>query len=197
MGTPLSRRGFIRGATVAALAAPLSQGVTTASASPQPHDAQSTGRLLMFKKWNYGPTPLADYKTYVDEIAGDGFNAMKVHLPWAKVVSRSDLDGPGSADDATYLKQASESFAHGATVLCVANWGNLATLQARRSLFRTIADKCLAAEPIALDKQIRVPVSVQRMLTSGSKPDQTTYDSLSRTGEKRIRVPLIDDLTHS
>lgn len=463
MGTPLSRRGFIRGATVAALAAPLSQGVTTASASPQPHDAQSTGRLLMFKKWNYGPTPLADYKTYVDEIAGDGFNAMKVHLPWAKVVSRSgsvdytlfdqqvdyilskglrcaigidllrdfadgqdailsaddlmvdpvgrvniwpanqnlsqfapasrtavaraaefvndvtdryhrragdgiafyestlsqyaeseywngvydsktntyvaghydysttavnrfrswlekrygsigdlnsswgagyssfgevqaptdflgeagkdwylyrhdmlakalnrfgaavhdvsselrhsvrfgstydtaapwrgtilfpqlarhadavhvddapkynhpfamdllgsslpsrvwtgnEVDGPGSADDATYLKQASESFAHGATVLCVANWGNLATLQARRSLFRTIADECLAAEPIELDKQIRVPVSAQRMLTSGSKPDQTTYDSLSRTGEKRIRVPLIDDLTHS
>ncbi|MFE2500046.1 beta-galactosidase [Streptomyces scopuliridis] len=134
-----------------------------------------------------------DAPTYNHPFAMDLLGSSLPSCTW----TGNEIDGPGSADDATYLKQAAESFAHGATVLCVANWGNLATLQARRSLFQTIAAEYLNAKPIALDPGLEVPVSAQELLATGSKPDQSTYDSLSGTGVKRIKVPLVDDLTRT
>lgn len=110
-----------------------------------------------------------------------------------KVWTGNELDGPTSADDATYLQQATESFRHGATVVNVANW-DLASLTARRGLFQSIA-ALLDSEPIPLDRQLQVPVSATTVLESGSQADQQLYNQLSTDGAKRIRVPLADDLT--
>jgi hypothetical protein len=82
----ISRRSFLQGVAgvAAAVGLPQLQG--------RGHQLAADGdRELMFNKWNFGPTPLDEFKSYVDEAASCGFTSIKVHVPWAKVVSRAGI----------------------------------------------------------------------------------------------------------
>ncbi|GAT88811.1 hypothetical protein J2T10_003985 [Paenarthrobacter nicotinovorans] len=106
----------------------------------------------------------------------------------------NEIDGPKVADDATYHRQATESFQHGGTIVNVANW-DITSLRARRALFQSIASEQLGADPLPKTNQIVVPVSAAQELANGnSNGFQAIYNQLSENGTKRVRVPLENDL---
>ena len=41
-----------------------------------------TQRYFIFRIWNFKILSLAEFKSIVDTVAADGFNAIKVHIPW-------------------------------------------------------------------------------------------------------------------
>ena len=41
-----------------------------------------TERYFIFRIWNFRILSLSEFKTIVDTVAADGFNAIKVHIPW-------------------------------------------------------------------------------------------------------------------
>ncbi len=44
-----------------------------------------TERYFIFRIWNFTPRSLSTFKTVVDTVTADGFNAIKVHIPWHRV----------------------------------------------------------------------------------------------------------------
>ena len=49
----------------------------------EPLDIQE--RYFIFRVWNFEIQTLSDFKATVDSVAADGFNAIKVHIPWHHV----------------------------------------------------------------------------------------------------------------
>ena len=43
---------------------------------------QITDRYFIFRIWNFQILSLSEFKSIVDTVAADGFNAIKVHIPW-------------------------------------------------------------------------------------------------------------------
>ncbi len=49
----------------------------------QPLDIQE--RYFIFRIWNFTERSISTFKSIVDTVAADGFNAIKVHIPWYRV----------------------------------------------------------------------------------------------------------------
>ena len=41
-----------------------------------------TDRYFIFRIWNFRIMSISEFKSIVDTVAADGFNAIKVHIPW-------------------------------------------------------------------------------------------------------------------
>lgn len=65
------------------------QGLTesdTSEVDPMPVEPlEITERYFIFRIWNFEIQSLAAFKNTVDTVAADGFNAIKVHIPWHHV----------------------------------------------------------------------------------------------------------------
>ncbi len=58
----------------------------TSEVNPMPVEPISIEeRYFIFRIWNFTPRSLSTFKSIVDTVAEDGFNAIKVHIPWYRV----------------------------------------------------------------------------------------------------------------
>ncbi|MBQ3507288.1 MAG: beta-galactosidase [Clostridia bacterium] len=55
----------------------------------KPLDIQD--RYFIFRIWNFTERPLSTFKTIVDTVVEDGFNAIKVHIPWYRVETTAGM----------------------------------------------------------------------------------------------------------
>ncbi len=69
--------------------APVTDAVTesdTSEVNPMPVEPISIEeRYFIFRIWNFTQRNLSTFKSIVDTVAADGFNAIKVHIPWYRV----------------------------------------------------------------------------------------------------------------
>lgn len=58
-----------------------------------------TERYFIFRIWNFTERPLSTFKYIVDSAAADGFNAIKVHIPWYRAEQTAGVYDYGIFDE--------------------------------------------------------------------------------------------------
>ncbi len=82
------------------LAATSEEGTTAEDATEAPNESETCEvidvpatvdeRYFIYRIWNFNITPMYAFKTTVDAAVDAGFNAVKVHIPWALVQPTAD-----------------------------------------------------------------------------------------------------------
>jgi len=108
----------------------------------------------------------------------------------------NDIDGPtvSSNPDVDYLLQATQSFAHGATLVSVSNW-NQVDLQNHRPLWSKIAS--LLSQPVTAGPAVSSAMTESAyniVRTWGTTSYQAKYQMLSNNGADWVFVVRRDDL---
>merc|ERR1719198_1385696 len=104
----------------------------------------------------------------------------------------NEIDGPNSGTADVYFQLASESFAHGAHVVSVANW-DTASLTSRASLFKRIRDELLSQPVVVPTPGDSMSVSALAVFNAGNAQVYLQqYLQLSQQGALPIDVKLID-----
>ena len=106
----------------------------------------------------------------------------------------NEIDAPSRGSDEEYYRQAKESFEHGASMISVANWPDLAELEKRAGVFRSIARDFLAA-PVPEKKPVATITIKASEARRGTGVFQRRYNELSSNGTNWVRVLLDDDVS--
>lgn len=105
----------------------------------------------------------------------------------------NEIDGPGLADDATYLGLGRQSFEHGFNLVSVANWPS-EPMRQRAGLWKPLV-KMLEMRVQRTPATAEMKVSALELLRHGPAASIARYRQANPDGKRILDLLLVDDIT--